>query len=329
MGERLGHELSLAHQPFVDYYYATGDWCKLYLFLGSADTVLGTLGVEQMRFEAGSRALTLSIGSNYHSVQPGAGGFLFMQWLKSNPIGVVIGGSTDTHRIVSRLGWSYFRGVKTLVIKAAYTPYDGEARWRHVAKRMLRHWPRPGIRKCASMFRAEVKAGVSVQEEHEYDKSLLPQSSPFAFRFAPSLEYLMWRYNMDLSFVRYRLYRILDRRSTAGYVIISDSPDRVAVAQCDAGDPVILASGVLLSILEVTRNDEKAREVLLASSHLGMVRTYSRAGFHVSKADRPFVLGSLQQKIDLSRDTSNWLVNVGWGDNDLVPPFLDQLSVAT
>lgn len=50
---------------------------------------------------------------------------------------------------------------------------------------------------------------------------MLPGHSPFTFRFAPRVEYLNWRYNLSLSFVRYRLFRILAGARSIGYIILA------------------------------------------------------------------------------------------------------------
>ncbi|TMA73376.1 MAG: hypothetical protein E6J72_19695 [Deltaproteobacteria bacterium] len=52
---------SLGHQPFVDYYYTTRDWCRFYLALGADDEIAAAIGV----------------ASNFVAFQPGAGGYLF------------------------------------------------------------------------------------------------------------------------------------------------------------------------------------------------------------------------------------------------------------
>jgi len=47
--------------------------------------VIGTLGRELVRFEYNSREVTLRIGSNWYSLQPGVGGKLSQHSLQSNP----------------------------------------------------------------------------------------------------------------------------------------------------------------------------------------------------------------------------------------------------
>jgi hypothetical protein len=55
--------INLAHRPFVDYYYATRESSKLYLYYSDSGKVIGTLGRELTRFEYNSRELTIPIGT--------------------------------------------------------------------------------------------------------------------------------------------------------------------------------------------------------------------------------------------------------------------------
>src|SRR5689334_15206897 len=111
--ERIRRGHSLGHRPFVDYYYTTSPWCRLYLFLGNDDTVLGTIGVDQLRFEWDRSEMRVAFGNNYFVFQSGIGGVLFMRWLQTCPYAAVFGGSADTHRIIQNQKWTYFKGVKT------------------------------------------------------------------------------------------------------------------------------------------------------------------------------------------------------------------------
>ncbi len=315
---------NLCHRPFVDHYYAGNPWCKLYLVLSAEDTVTAMMGVDRMRFVAGDRELTLGFGSNYHAAQPAAAGHLYLHWLKTCPLGFVFGGSEHTHRILRRQRWTYFPGVKTFTLNSPCAPRPGEPLWRQWAKRFAAYARRMPVGGRARRIPARVRAGVSVHEEQTFTEDLLPRTAPFSFRFAPTVDYLAWRYRPGLSFARYRLFRILVWGSTAGYVVLNDLPGRVLVAQCDGEDAFTLAHGVLLSLVEATAADTALREVVLTSSHSQMQRIYQRFGFRTSGPDRPFAVGSLRPPVDLPADTFGWLVNFDWGDNGLRAPFPDQ-----
>jgi hypothetical protein len=211
------------------------------------------------------------------------------------------------------------------VLNKPYRPRPGEPSWRVAAKWVLRHTR--GNRSIADRAaRTEFPAGLSVREERDYAADLLPTRSAFRFRFAPSAEYLSWRYNTRLSFVRYRLFRILENEKTVAYVVLNDSPDLLLVAQCDGQDPVVLAYGVLLSIVRASDEDTQHRPVCLVSSHPQMQKIYERFGFRRDGPDQTFALNAIERNGNVDSNTANWLVNLDWGDNGLLGPFLDQSS---
>jgi hypothetical protein len=325
MAKRLDHHASLAHRPFVDYYYARSDWCRLFMILAEEGNAIATLGLEKMPFEYDSQKITVGCGSNFHSLRPGAGIYLFLHSLKLTSISLVYEGSEETHRIIRKQNWNFFSGVRKYVLNKPYSPYPGEAKWRVAAKWVLRNTKRKRIPEYASGIPTNIAAKLSVREERDYTQDLMIPRSPFRLRFAPSPEYLNWRYNTRLSFVRYRLFRILDKEKPVGYVILNDSPEGILVAQCDGEDTDTLAYGVLLSILEAGNGDTKPRGVYLISSHARMQKIYEQFGFEKDGPDRPFALGPGRSNFELDADTSDWHVNLDWGDNGLLGPFLDEL----
>lgn len=317
-------ESALLHRPFVDYYYASQDWCTLFLALDKNEKVVGTLGLDRMNFESEGVEMTIGFGSNYNSFLPGVGSFLFLRRLKDCPLGLVFWTSEETQKVIRSLGWTYFPNVRRQHLNYSYRIFGGESMVRKLAKLAMQCLPKRKIGNYAARLEAARNAGVSVQAVPEFFADLLPAKSAFAFRFAPSLEYLNWRYNSGLSFVRYRLFRINVGLSTVGYVVINEMADRITVAQCDGTDPVTLAYGVMLSIFEVGKHDSRPRSVMLTSSHPVMQRLYREFGFRISKSDECFAIGGYKQPVTLNRDTSNWLVNFDWGNNELQTPFLDQ-----
>src|SRR5213593_1780585 len=142
-------------------------------------------------------------------------------------------------------------------------------------------------------------------------------------RCAPGVAYLDWRYSRALSFVRYRLFRLV-RGGPCGYVVLNEHPGSLVVAQADGPDPDTLAAGVLAAVAEVAGEGSRQPEVVLASCHAQMRRIYEGFGFRPARVERPFALGSAHGPVRLGRDTSSWLVNFDWTDNGLRPPFLDQ-----
>ncbi|PYO40675.1 MAG: hypothetical protein DMD33_16960 [Gemmatimonadetes bacterium] len=325
IANHLGARCSLAHRPFVDYYYASGDWCKLFLLLAEEGGAIATIGLEKMPFQNDSHTITVGCGSNFHSLRAGLGSYLFLYWRRFSSVGLVFGGSEDTHAILRRQHWRFYPGVRNYVLNKPYLPRQGETTWRVAAKWLLRHsggYQRIADR--AARIAAEMPGGLSVREERDYTPDLLPRRSPFRFRFAPPLDYLRWRYNTSLSFVRYRLFRILEKDRTVGYVVLNDSPARILVAHCDGDDVDTLAYGVLLSIVQASHEDSAARPVFLVSSHPRMQWIYERFGFKRNGPDQPFALGCFGRNGQVDSDTSNWHVSLDWGDNGLLGPFLDQ-----
>jgi hypothetical protein len=317
---------SLCHRPFVDYYYASRDSCKLYLSLSSAGDVNGLVGVEHMPFEFESQPFTLGLGTNFHALQHGVGGLLFMQWVKSSGLTLEYGGSEDAHRIVRQQNWTYFPGVRIYTLNYDYPVYSGDRVHRRAAKWILRHWARKRISAYACGDFDVARGQVTVREESAFSEDLLPSKSPFRFRLAPTPEYLNWRYNLRLSFVSYRVFRILVRGRSAGYVIINENQQRLLVAQCDAEAAETLAYGVLLSILQLGEQDRFPRTALLTCSNPTMAEIYEKFGFRPGKRDYPIAIGGLRNRVELPTDTTNWLVNFDWGDNGLLGPFRDQES---
>ncbi len=317
---------ALLHRPFVDYYYASEDWCTLLLAIDGKDRVIGTLGVDRMNFESESGDMTLGFGSNYNSFVPGVGSFLFLRRLKDCPLGLVFWTTEETQKVIKSLGWTYFSGIRRYYLNYTYPIFPREPILRKLTKRVLQCIPRKSIGSYASRLKDARSAGISVHPESLFSSEMLPTTSPFAFRFAPSLEYLNWRYNTDVSFVRYRLFRIKAGQSTVGYVVINETEDRITVAQCDGLDPVSLAYGVILSIVKVGQHDQNPRSVMLTSSHSEMGTLYREFGFRVSTADECFAVGGYKQSVDLNPDTSDWLINFDWGNNELQTPFIDQIA---
>jgi hypothetical protein len=313
----------LCHRSFVDYYYTDNPWCSLCL-LRNADGVAGTIGVERMPFAVGERSLTLGFASNFHAPQHGLGGYLFLHLMKTTPLGIVFGGSSHTHRILQQQRWTYFSGIRTYVLNPLPFFAPDEPAWRKWAKRGLCRWRRLRLDAAIQRVPRAARQLVSVQEEQTFTEDMLPRTSPFTLRLAPSLDYLRWRYRPGLPFVRYRLFRVGYGGRTVGYVVLNESPHRILVAHCDGEDACRLAVGVLLSVAEITKADVEYREIRLACSHAEMQPLFTAAGFRPEKPDRPFAIGARRGKVDVPADTSRWLVNFDWGDNGLRSPFLDE-----
>jgi hypothetical protein len=318
----FGASSTLGHRSFVDHYYAARPWSRLFLLFGENDAVDGTIGIEQMRFEAGGQELSLGFGNNFNALTPGAGGLLFMQWLKTAKAGIVFGGSPHTHKITGSRMWTYAPDVPMLTLNPDYAPARDESALKSAAKAVLRAVARRPLGRFAERLGGEY-SGLAVREETSYTADLLPVSSPFVFRFAPSLEHLAWRYDTRLPFTRYRLFRILRADTSVGFVILNDSPTRLIVAHADADDAVTLARAIVLSVLHAGRDDREPRSVLLTTLHDAMRPSFEAFGFEAT-GTRALAVGTLKGPLELPSDYGRYLVNFDWGDNGLRQPFLDQ-----
>jgi hypothetical protein len=316
--------VNLAHRPFVDYYYATSDCCKLYLYYSDSGKVLGTLGREVARFEYDRRELRLRIASNWYSLRQGVGGKLSLHSAHSCPdsVGLTFTGSCETIAILKHHNWIFMPGIQGYVLNNPYRVRSDEPFWRRTTKSVMRQLARKKISSFADRIPAHISAEVRVREEFSYEADLLPARSAFRFRLAPQADYLNWRYNLALPFIRYRLFRVMRRGASSGYVILSDSPKKIIVAQCDGDDAATLAYGMLLSVLEAGGKDDDARTVFLSSSHRQMTDIFEKFGFRGQKSgDLPFAFRQQPRQVETSRGTSDWLVNFDWGDNGVRPPF--------
>ena len=92
LADRLPPFHPLRYPQFVDYYYTSTPICRLLVFSDDKDTPLGVLGVEWMPFTTPEGNLTVGFGSNFHAFVSGAGGILFLHWMKSCDFGLVYGG---------------------------------------------------------------------------------------------------------------------------------------------------------------------------------------------------------------------------------------------
>jgi hypothetical protein len=313
---------SLHHRPFVDYYYATAPFCRMYLFRNDVGEVIGTIGIDLLDFSYRDRLIRLAFSTNYHALEAGVGGLLYVHWMKSGDFGVVFGGSEDTHKILRHQKWSYFTDIHEYYLNWPYEPSAAEPPWRRAMKAAARVATHKPLTSYAGRLPA-LASEVEVREEEGFSADMLPETSPFVLRFKPTLDYLGWRYATNLSFVRYRLFRILTGGRTRGYVVVNDQRGTLIVAQADADDARLLAAGILKSILTAASGDKGARTAKLTSSHREMTAIFTAFGFRPGKRERPWVLGALRRKVDIEPDQSAWLINFDIGDNGLRYPFLD------
>jgi hypothetical protein len=309
----------LSHQPFVDHYYATREECQLQVLFGQDDATIGCIGIELMPFAYRDEPKTIAIATNYFALSSGAGGVLYLSWVKRAPISMVFGGSEDTHRILQAQKWTYYSGVQTWRANRRYPVHPGESMPRRLAKAVLRATTRKVdvVGRGARLF----PASLEVHEELDYRDELASLPSPFTFRLAPDVAYLRWRYGLKLPFARYRLFTITLDKKLTGYVVLQDRKDEIVVSHMDGTDAALLALGTMKAIAAMSENDAHRRGILLTSAHPDMQRVFESFGLRPDSGTRSLVMRGPKGAQPFPADTSNWLTNFDWGDNSLRPPF--------
>ncbi|MHC4877994.1 MAG: hypothetical protein ACYTGL_16175 [Planctomycetota bacterium] len=321
--EQLPPVHGLRYADFVDHYYASSEYCRLHVMLDDSERCVGCVGVEKMPFETPVGAVTVGFGSNYHAFESGAGGILFLHWVRQCGLGLNFGGSPDAQRIIDHQKWTRFSGIDTLHLNAAYAQSPGDSFWKRTAKHVLASSPlkRRIDRQAAEVLRSLSGQTKAIPEQRATD-DLLSFESPFDVRFAPDPEYLNWRYATDLSFARYHLLRIVENGESVGYVILNEQPNRVLIAHADASSPELLARGIIAALGTVCRGRLSGTGVVATTSHPLLKQALLDFGFRPRRNGRGLAIGGLGKRPPFPADTSNWLINEDWGDNGLRAPFL-------
>lgn len=314
---------SLRYPEFVDNYYASSEYCRLYIMHDASQRVSGVVGVEKMPFEGPNGPVEIGFGSNYHAFDSGAGGILFLQWVRSCGLGMNFGGSPDAHRIIDHQKWTRFGGIRTLQLNSAWAQVPGEPAWRKLAKSLLSNSPfKTRVDRCTSRMLKRNGLDVEVQSETAFSTDMLEFESPFDVRVATKPDYLNWRYATDLSHVRYHLFRIMHGGESVGFVLLNAQPNRVLVAHCDATDAWILVKGIAAALGQLCRGRLSGTGVLLTTSHSVISSVFQEFGFRTRRNGRGLAIGGPGKQSPFPTDTSNWLINEDWGDNGLRAPFL-------
>ena len=204
-----------------------------------------------------------------------------------NSFGMMLMASRKALKVLRHYGWVPIPGVTGYFLNGC-SLYP-RTWWKRTANFIIRQVVGKTIPSFTSRIPPDVSARITICEENSYSPDLLPHLSPFSFRFAPTVEYLNWRYNLSLSFVRYRLFRILAGGTSIGYVIINESPEQIIVAQCDGEEATALAYGILLAILQAGGKDQSPRTVFLSCCHSEMRQVFEQFGFKPRlRGDLPF-----------------------------------------
>jgi uncharacterized protein GlcG (DUF336 family) len=321
----LHPDYPLRFRGFVDAYYASSKFCQLNVALDEHGAVAGLQGVEWMPFEDQGKQLKLGFGSNFHAFRPGAGAYLLMSSLRSCNAGLIFGGSPDMNNMITKAGWRYFTGIKNMLVNRRISPDPKDGALKGLVKTFVKHAPfRQALTSLADRLPRCVR-GVTAAEVASITDDLLDFKSAFGFRFAPDRAYLAWRYGPEVPYLRHRTFRVARNGRHVGYAVLLAKDEQVVVAHADGSEPVALAAGIVKAISAIAQGTRDFREVVLTSAHPAMQQMFENVGFvNKPKWDRPFALGGLKGGFDVVTPVSQWMVNFGWGDNALRPPFVEK-----
>ena len=231
-------------------------------------------------------------------------------------------GGEATQALLRQQHWSWYSSAREYRLNRSFAVKPGERWWRSLARTALEKLPgRVDVANRNRRLQDTHVGPVEVIEETHVTSDMIPQGSPFTFRFTPTVEHLNWRYDTALSFVQYRLFRIVSQFETRGYVVLNVQRNRILVAQCDCEDALTLVRGVMAALAVVSEEENRKAGVVWSAAHDDVQRMLTELGFRTRRVDRPFALGSLHKKPPPASSTKDWLINVDWGDNGLRPPF--------
>lgn len=311
------HVPALLNRAFVDHYYLGQQWNKLFLVVNPS-RCLGSIGIDIMQFCLNGELLTMAFATNFYSLQSGVGGMLWLKSIQMAEMGLVFGGSQDTHRIVRARNFDYYSGIHLYRVNARFESYEDDSFVKGMVKAALRPWARKKLSEYASKNFLRRFADIAVVERQDISERMLARNTPFSFRCCPPLDYLQWRYNSRLEHVRYRIFEILRSGQSCGYCVLNDGPTDLIVSYSDGDDPELLAAGILKAIFLVGEGSDRYRKAVLASSHPAMQALFTASGFHLTNENYPFAAGARKAARKLG-DPKTWLINFGIGDNDLRP----------
>lgn len=314
--QKMKRGRTLAVPEIVNHYYLDNPWCKLYLAIGKDDhSILGIIGSESIPFLIDHEPTSIGFGSNFHTIEEGCGGLLFMKWVRGHPHSMAYNCSEDAFRLTTAQRWNRLEGVQTLSYNAPAYRAPGQSSFTHalkaVGKRLLN---RPPLLKTLNKHDFLPEVDVSVREEKQFHVEMLTFNSAFDFRIAPDPAYLRWRFSTDWQPFHYRIFSIKRGEEYRGFVVLHDAPNQVSIVHADGCDPVELAKSEVLALAQISGK----RPSYLCSSVSEITNQLSKIGFRINPT-KPYVQFSPSlpiTKINLP------LINFGLGDNDLRMEFM-------
>ena len=309
----------LRSPEFVRHYFLSRPACRLLLLVLDDGRVGATLGSERIGIEMDGTRYEAAVLSNTYSMSEGTFPFLYLHWMRSAEVGIAFPGNQLLRDMLARQPrWHAIPGLRTYWLNWAYPRNAGDPAWKALLKPLVRRLKRVDQESFPGRIARLSRGEIGVAEERDISADMAARRGAFGFRLAADLDHLNWRFATTLDYVRYRIFRVLRRDATAGYVVLAEWPHCVVVAHCDGDDAETLALGVLLAIATVNRGAERYRKVLLTSMHPSMQSCFHRFGFRPDVRPAAFAVATLGKHRIAVAPASNWLVNMELGETGAV-----------
>lgn len=305
----------LRSDAFLNHYFLSHPKSKLLLLFDGSEEIVATLGTTTIRLAIGKRSQDASILSNTYSMKAGAFPFLLLHWMKASQIGITFPGNALMRSMVERQKrWISISGLYTYWLNWDYPAQADDPLWKRSLKPLARRVTRINPDRFAGKIRKSAGRNLAVAEEQRFDEGLARRGGEFGLRIDADAAYLNWRFCTTLDHVKYRVFRILDGRTTRGYVVLAEWPHRLIVSHCDGEDAHVLALGIMAAISEVNRGAHRYRKVLLTSMHASMVPVFHEFGFRPKKSATPFYIAGFGEQPVPNKGGLDWLVNMDFSD---------------
>lgn len=286
----VGAEL-LRIPAFVEHYFLGNGSARLYLLMSDQGEVCATLGSERVRMEIAGVETDVSVLSNTFAFRPGAFPLLMMQWMRGCTTGMVFPGNALLRDMVaSQTRWIGVPGLRIHWLNWSHPSYPGDSLLKRVAKPILRRLARVDVASLGRRIAADTQGRLVLEEVNKVDDEMVACRGPFSLRLAETASYYNWRFRTDLSFVKYRVFKVVKVGKVGGFVILADWKKSVVVAHCDGADVDDLSRAVLLSIAIVNDSGHRYRKVLLSTMHHRMQSIYQAYGFRPEPKETPFFI---------------------------------------
>ncbi|MCF6312322.1 MAG: hypothetical protein L3J39_07705 [Verrucomicrobiales bacterium] len=314
--EKMNRGHALAIEKLINHYYHDNSWCQLHLAIGDdSHSIVGTIGFESIPFLLNGKAISIGFGNNFHTLEEGCGGLLFMKWVRNQPYSMVYNCSKDTQKLTAAQRWKQLEGIQSLSYNAPAYRNPRQSSFTHFLKTAIKRLLRkPPLQKIVERNDFLPHINVSVTEEKSFHPDMLEFESSFDFRVAPDLDYLNWRFSTNWNLFSYRIFSIKCSGEYRGFVVLHDTPNQVYIAHADGSNPLELVKAELLALAQVSGK----RPSFLCSSVPEITDHLNQIGFRTNSAVPCVQFSSSLPITEIKRPMINFAV----GDNDLRTDFM-------